>query len=316
MLKLASEPNAFSLSPQDDLLQAVLDDRRSPNTKRVYARALKDFFTTVAGDEPSPALVGQFLGLERFTAVAVVLKYKAGLQEKGLAPSTINVRLAAIKALVDYARRIGKCDFSLADVKSVKVQAYRDTSGIGLAGYKQLMAAIDTSSLPGKRDYALVHLLWSNALRRGEVSLANLKDFDPGCQILWVQGKGQVQKEAIALSPKTVAAIEAWLQARGETNPNAPLFCALDRATWGGRMSGNGIYKRVRTLAKRAGIEKSLSPHQIRHSAITAALDATSGDVRRVQKLSRHASLDTLLVYDDRRREHQREVSGLLADLL
>jgi integrase len=44
-----------------------------------------------------------------------------------------------------------------------------------------------------------------------------------------------------------------------------------------------------------------MSPHRIRHSAITAALDATDGNVRKVQKLSRHRQLDTLMIYDDNR---------------
>ncbi|MFM7711187.1 MAG: integrase, partial [Microcystis sp.] len=56
--------------------------------------------------------------------------------------------------------------------------------------------------------------------------------------------------------------------------------------------------------------------HRIRHSAITAALDATNGDVRRVQKLSRHSSLNTLLIYDDNRRNHQGEVTDILDGLV
>ncbi|HLO48670.1 MAG TPA: hypothetical protein VK211_09680 [Kamptonema sp.] len=49
---------------------------------------------------------------------------------------------------------------------------------------------------------------------------------------------------------------------------------------------------------------------------MTAALDATNGDVRRVQKLSRHASLNTLMIYDDNRLNHQGEITDLLADLV
>jgi integrase/recombinase XerC len=59
-----------------------------------------------------------------------------------------------------------------------------------------------------------------------------------------------------------------------------------------------------------------MSPHRIRHSAITAALDATGGDARKVQKLSRHKNLNTLMIYDDNRRQHQAEVTGILAELV
>jgi integrase/recombinase XerC len=50
--------------------------------------------------------------------------------------------------------------------------------------------------------------------------------------------------------------------------------------------------KIVVEIAENAGISKTISPHRIRHSSVTAALDASDGDVRSVQKLSRHASLN------------------------
>ncbi len=55
-----------------------------------------------------------------------------------------------------------------------------------------------------------------------------------------------------------------------------------------------------------------MSPHRVRHSAITAALDATDGNVRKVQKLSRHRKLDTLMIYDDNRHKDQRDITDLL----
>ncbi len=113
-----------------DLFQELLADKKSPNTRRAYAKDLRLFFRAIASDDPTPELIAEFLTLDRFSAVSLVLKYKAVLVEKELAEATINRRLAAIKSLVNYARRIGKCDYSLEDVKGEKIQAYRDTSGI------------------------------------------------------------------------------------------------------------------------------------------------------------------------------------------
>ncbi|HEY9872711.1 MAG TPA: hypothetical protein V6D12_04715 [Candidatus Obscuribacterales bacterium] len=62
--------------------------------------------------------------------------------------------------------------------------------------------------------------------------------------------------------------------------------------------------------------DKVMSPHRIRHSSVTAALEATNEDVRRVQKLSRHANLNTLMIYDAKSLSHQGEISDLLADLV
>jgi integrase/recombinase XerC len=102
----------------------------------------------------------------------------------------------------------------------------------------------------------------------------------------------------------------------GDRLPDSPLFCTVDRATFGHRLSGNAIYNIVRNSSKLAGITKLMSPHRIRHSAITAALDATNEDTRKVQKLSRHKNLNTLMIYDDNRHQHQSEVTGILADLV
>ena len=95
-----------------------------------------------------------------------------------------------------------------------------------------------------------------------------------------------------------------------------PLFIALDHNYLGHRLTGTAIYGIVSTIARSAGITKRMSPHRMRHSAITAALDATDGNVRKVQKLSRHKKLDTLMVYDDNRGNMQSQVSDLLGNIL
>lgn len=104
--------------------------------------------------------------------------------------------------------------------------------------------------------------------------------------------------------------------ARGTASADSPLFIAVDNANYGRMLRGNGIYTIVDSLCKKAGISKKMFPHRIRHSSITAALDATDGNVRKVQKLSRHASIDTLITYDDNRQNYQSEISQILDDLV
>lgn len=113
-----------------------------------------------------------------------------------------------------------------------------------------------------------------------------------------------------------VAAIEEWLRSRGSYSAKDPLFIALDNASRGHRLTGTAIYSLVRETAAAAGIKKRMSPHRVRHSGITAALDATNGNVREVKKLSRHARLDTLLIYDDNRMNDQKKITDLLAGML
>ncbi|NEQ64300.1 MAG: tyrosine-type recombinase/integrase [Symploca sp. SIO2D2] len=163
----------------------------------------------------------------------------------------------------------------------------------------------------------MLRLLWDNALRRGEIANANISDFDAETKTLKIRGKGKgTVFEVIDLSLTTTEAIRDWLLARRELNTSAPLFISVDPVKKGNRITGAGIYWIVQQYCRAAGVSKQMSPHRIRHSSITAALDATNGNVRKVQKLSRHAQIDTLMVYDDNRSKDQLEISTLLADMV
>lgn len=313
----AMPPGFQPLAKELDVVQELLCDKRSLNTRTAYEKDLRDFFRYIAGVAPSPEIVQSFLLLSRFEAIALVLRYKASLVDKGLKEATVNRRLAAIKALVNHARKLGLIEWSLADIKSEKVKPYRDTSGITPASFKRMLVATVQDTLKGKRDYALLRLLWDNVPRRGELALTDIKDLDLEGRKLWIIGKGRgSQKEAVSLSGSAIKALQEWLLARKELDINQPLFIALDRASYGHRLTGTAIYKIVQAAGAKADISKTVSPHRIRHSGITAALEATGGDVRRVQKLSRHANLNTLMIYDDNRLNHQAEITDLLADLV
>lgn len=309
--------NPLSSMIRQDLLSELLAAKRSVRTRHAYAKDLKDFFETISNSEPTPEMVGYFLRLEQVEAVALVSQYKAKLIERGLKEATVNRRLSAIKALVRYARQLGKCHFTLEEVKNEKVKKYRDTTGISRANYHKLLHEIDRSTLKGVRDYALLRLLWDNALRRGEIESANIGDFDSGAKTLRILGKGRgTEMEIISLANSTVDALCAWLRERNEWNHKAPLFIALDPAHRGHRLTGSAMYWIVDRYCKQAGIKKQMSPHRVRHSSITAALDATDGNVRKVQKLSRHSQIETLLVYDDNRHNDQLEISEILAQMV
>ncbi|MGB5636524.1 MAG: tyrosine-type recombinase/integrase [Waterburya sp.] len=156
--------------------------------------------------------------------------------------------------------------------------------------------------------------------------------YSPSLGELVITGKGKIgQPEVITLGKKAIAAIDQWLVARGEYPQNdprletvahggnpqdrtVPLFCATHKGYWGNRLHTHSIYKLVQKYAKLAGIDKVMSPHRVRHSSITEALNLTNGDVRKVQKLSRHKNINTLMIYDDNRQNLQGEVTGLLDD--
>jgi integrase/recombinase XerC len=307
---------AIASSDKQDIMTELLADKRSVNTRRAYQKDLTDFFSVAFGLPATQEAMTAFLNLHRFEAIAHVLRYKSYLVARGLKEATVNRRLAAIKSLVNYARRIGKCEFSLEDITGEKVTPYRDTSGVSVAEIKRMLSVPNLETLKGIRDYAILRLLWENALRRNELASCNIGDFDPDSCTLSILGKGRgSQKELVTLSPAVVNAIQVWLELRGGDR-NTPLFTSLSHNKSGNRLTCNGIYDLVSDTAIAAGINKKMSPHRIRHSAITAALDATNGNVRDVQKLSRHRNVETLMRYDDARNNAQGKVTNVLSTLV
>ena len=297
-----------------DLIAAMLADKRSPETRRSYARDLRDFFQTMAGSEPTPALVAQFLSLSKQEALQIALRYKAHLMER-YTEWTVNRRLKALKSLVRYAYQVGACGWTL-EIKGERTKPYRDVTGVTPDQIRKMLEVPDRTTTKGKRDYAILRLLWENALRRAEVHKLNVGDFDPEAKTLAILGKGRgTQKEVISLSERTTAALLDWLEARGPAEPDEPLFISVSKPYWGHRLSTRHIYLLVDTVAKRAGIPKKMSPHRIRHSSITAALELTNGNIAAVQKLSRHADARTVMIYEDRRQDKQREITEALSNL-
>lgn len=323
-----------------NVLEELLSSFNSEGTRRAYRRDITDFFNRMTGQSPQRDSILEFLHLEGHKATLVVTKYRAILNEVGLSPNTINRRLAAIKSLVAYGRKLGMCNYAV-DVDSMPVQAYRDTSGVTEQEFLSVIKECDRSTLVGKRDYALLLLLWGNALRRNEISTLDVRHFDGSKGTLSILAKGKQARVTINLPKVTVIAITDWLIARGgeqrglvgfqqratdvrvacrrhhpkgDMSLSRPLFTSVDFYAEGHRLTGDGIYKIVKRLFKRAGVEKHMSPHRCRHSAITAVLEKTDGNVRKAQKLSRHAKLNTLQIYDDNRNRDQLEMSELLMD--
>lgn len=322
--KLVPHSNLVPLLPKNKLAPSkgydtLLDDwlarSRSPHTKRMYKSNIRAFFESL-GYQTAPDILAQFLLLDSHQAFEVVSQYHGSLVKRSLAPATINQKLAAIKSLVNYASEAGKCHYTLVNIKAEKLTQYRDTKGIPKNQFKEMLDAVDTDTIKGIRDRAILLLLWGNALRRSEVANCDVKDYSPSLGELVITGKGQSgQPEVISLGKSAIAAINKWLVARIDYTPNDPLFCATHKGYWGNRLHTHSIYKLVQKYADLAGIDKVMSPHRIRHSSITEALNLTNGDVRKVQKLSRHSNLNTLMIYDDNRQNLQGEVTEMLDDL-
>jgi integrase/recombinase XerC len=177
-----------------------------------------------------------------------------------------------------------------------------------------MLAATAGDGPKATRDRAILRTLHDLGLRRSELANLDLADLDRERSRLAVQGKGRTAKEWSTVPAPTLAAIAAWLAVRGERP--GPLFHRLDRAagTVPGRLTGEAVRLIVRDLGRKGGLARPARPHGLRHLAITTALDRTGGDVRSVQRFSRHKKLDVLMIYDDRRRDQAGEVARLVAE--
>jgi len=286
----------------------------SENTRRAYRKEI-EAFAAFAGREDVAEAVAHFLSLEDGQAHAVADAWRAQKLERGLSPASINRSMAALNSLVTSARRHGITALRL-EAKGVKSKAYRDTKGPGVQGVQSMLKAAMTGT-PQKaaRDTAIIRLAYSLGLRRGEIESLNIGHVDLSASTLSVLGKGRTEREPMTIPANVKSALASWLALRSGTGPDAPLFISLDNASRGKRISGAGLYHVIRDqLGARAGV--NARPHGLRHTAITAALDAFNGDYRLARSFSRHASLDTVRRYDDNRADHAGRVAQALDSIL
>jgi integrase/recombinase XerC len=324
LIKLQPSPANLTTIGRDNLWAEFGRLKIADSTRKQYVKAIENFCQFAYSGSATSERIAEFLALDRYAAIEVVLRYRRHSIDKNLAPSTINVRLAAIRSLVDMARKLGKTAIDLGEIESIPSESYRDTRGISVEQFKSMLEAIsqrlgsanDPSTPIGVRDYAIMLLFWGNALRRGEIASANIEDFLPQQQKLTILGKGKRARVAIDLTDSVSYALEEWLNFHPCNVPGQPLITSLSHNCYGARIAGDSIYRIVQGYAEAAGIERRVSPHRLRHSSITAFLDASGGNLRAAQALSRHRNQNTLNLYDDNRRQEQKGASGMLEDLL
>src|SRR5947209_87175 len=156
-----------SADPADRLVAAFLAGR-SPQTLRAYRHDLADF-AACTGASGIVAAAAKLLAGGHGLANETALRFRNQLHERGLAPATINRRLAALRSLIKLARTLGLIPWVL-EVEGPRTEAYRDTRGPGHAGFRKLLEALaGRSDAKAVRDRALLRLLYDLGLRWAEV---------------------------------------------------------------------------------------------------------------------------------------------------
>lgn len=231
------------------------------------------------------------------------------------ASRTVNAVLAAVRGVMRECWRSGALTADeLARAVDVRPEAVTTVkAGRGLdAGEIALLfraARADGLTTRGRRDAALLAVLFGGGLRAAECVGLDLADLDLDAEAVKVRrGKGR-KTRVVPLAAGAGDALAAWLEIRGPDD--GPLLASIDRrGNVGGRLSTRAVQRIAGRLAAAAGVD-CWTPHDARRSYIGGMLDLGL-DLSSVQRLAGHASPVTTAAYDRRPDEALRQAARLM----
>jgi integrase/recombinase XerC len=286
---------------------------RSPNTVDAYKRDLAHFAGWMGSASPAAGMT-VLLSLTMGEANEKAFDYRGAMVDSGVAPATINRRLAALRSIVKLGRQFGMVPWML-EVDGVKSQAFRDTRGPGVTGVTKAkdVATSHWDAAKAARDVAILRLLYDRSLRRSEVCSLDIEHLDAHTSRLSVLRKGKREREWMALPPQTLRAVQEWVRHRGK-HPG-PLFVSLTFWPPRGskRLKPDGLYRALRKIGKDADI--LLRPHGLRHAGITELM-RKKRDPLLAKSFAGHASMNTTMIYYDQVEDLGGQGANIVADTL
>ncbi len=264
----------------------------SANTEAAYRRDLK-----------------QWLALGANLTVDGVEKYLAQLHRDGLAKASLARKRAALSSFCRYLTGEGVIQEN--PVRQVETQTRFNRKlprTLSQTDVARLLETPDTDTRRGKRDRAVLELLYGCGLRVSEAANLRIGDVDTKRKTVRVLGKGAKERQ-IPVNSTALQAIEAHLQTlppQLRRDRKAPVFPHTN-----GQPIGRGlVWRSVKTHARTANLPALPSPHWLRHSFATHLLN-NGADVRAIQELLDHARVSTTQIYthvaDDRLRQAYRK---------
>ncbi len=274
----------------------------SPATVTAYTQDLNDFFSFLeslsagraepAGTMPDASAAAS--GTEEiFVTTDTVLLYLAYGQSRQQTARTLARRLAALRSYFVW----------LADQGHNLVNPCVDTTNPSLPMHlpvflskeevKALLAAPDLSTLRGKRDACILDILYAAGLRVSELISLPLNAVDMQQGLLRIFGKGSKER----LVPLHDKAQKHLLEYLAEIRPLLSPQCSLVFLNQKGKkLTRQYVFTMVRDMAKACGIQRTISPHTLRHSFATHLLEG-GADLRSVQMLLGHSDVATTEIY-------------------
>lgn len=269
-----------------------------PQTLAAYRSDLKRFLTYVSDGGESPEL----------TRVdhRVLDGYVAHLGRQGTAASSIRRAQSALRAYFGFLVAEQLLPENPADRMDAPVKTRKLPEFLGRAEAARLMEAVDPDSPVHWRDRAVLELLYATGMRVSELTGLSVQDLDLDDETAVVFGKGGKER-LVPVGGPARRAVERYLTGTRPELDRGGSGGALFLNHRGARLSRMSVWTIVSRAAKRAGIERKISPHTLRHSCATHLLEG-GADLIAVQELLGHADVSTTQVYTHLDVEHLRRV--------
>ena len=264
----------------------------SPHTVAAYARDLAQFAAACAER-----------GIDTIEAIdsQVVLDHLIALSSAKLSVRTQARKLVAMRGLFRYLRRE---ELMTADpTAAVELPRYgrKLPDVLTVEEVEALLAAPDTARPLGRRDAAMLELLYATGLRVSELVTLQPDQLGLSQGLVRVIGKGGKER-LVPLGEEAIRWLQRFIgEARGELLAGQPSE-ALFPTRRGAAMTRQAFWYRIKKHAQTAGIRQSLSPHTLRHAFATHLVNH-GADLRVVQLLLGHSSLSTTQIYTHVARE-------------
>jgi len=280
----------------DDAITAFLEylaveKGASAHTLRGYAGDLAEFAGVLRDMGVTAPLMVDARG---------VRAYLASLHRRGLAKSSIGRKLASARSCLRFLARRGLIEHNPGrQVRSPRAPR-RLPSFLPKDESKDLLDQPPAPSESGRRDHALVELLYATGIRVAECCGLDCADLDRSQGTVRVLGKGDKER-IVPVGETALEAVDTYLAVRGQTR--GPLF--TNRR--GGRLTPRSVQRIVGREARAIGTSRRVTPHTLRHTFATHML-GEGADLRLIQELLGHSRLSTTQRYTHVSPEHLMKV--------
>lgn len=220
---------------------------------------------------------------------AAIRAFIAAEHRRGLSPASLQRRLSACRGWYGWLLRNGRITADpTAGIRAPK--ANRKLPQVLDPDEAKALVEVPTDVPLGRRDRAMLELLYSSGLRVSELCQLRWRDLQLDDGLVTVLGKGNRQR-MVPVGSHARRALEDWRAESGGSN-DSPVFPGRG----GGPISPRSVQARMRLLAQRQGLFKRVHPHLLRHTFASHVLES-SGDLRGVQELLGHSDIATTQIY-------------------